>query len=42
MSGVLGLVLGNQPPERVAAIEADAAAFLDMLDAPVTDDRRQL
>ena len=40
--GMIYRSLDRMAPERVAAIEADAAAFLDMLDAPVTDDRRQL
>ena len=40
--GMIYRSLDRMTPERVAAIEADAAAFLDMLDAPVTDDRRQL
>ena len=33
--------LDRMAPERVAAIEADAAHFLDALDAPETNDRRQ-
>ena len=40
--GMIYRSLDRMAPERVAAIEADAAAFLDTLDAPVTDDRRQL
>ena len=40
--GMIYRSLDRMAPERVAAIEANAAAFLDMLDAPVTDDRRQL
>ena len=39
--GMIYRSLDRMAPERVAAIEADAAHFLDALDAPETNDRRQ-